>query len=471
MRWWVVLLLVVPAIGQATTWYVRPASGEYSAEDGSNYANAFDGFADLNGSYGSINAGDTIKVCGTFVAADAQSSPTYLFYLNDSGSAGSPIIVDGDCSADGDLSRAVINAETSIQRVMQVADNTYLTIKNLELKNGTTRGFLGYNVGTVTADRYLTLDNLYVHDISGGTSPTGIDLRGRGNTVKNSEVENIGTDGIYSNGAGLTLHDNTVTSPSIDDTAGDCYQLTGETAGFSSKRDTCDHSNKLSKYCLISSGVTDSGSYHIQAFTCTQATSGSCTGNPAGTYLEGTGLLEGSRFTGGCYGIQHVGNNQTASGNIVVGQQQAGIITGGSSTGQIIQFNTVYNTPIGIDIGSNNATNKVINNIVSTTTTACVEKQGSSVVEQYNDLYSCGTDTVTENGVTASAGTGTITTNPALDSSYDISSTSPAWSTGIYAYPWRGKSGKCSGTVINMGATCALPVPYGYTIKPQKARR
>lgn len=65
----VFILIACQAVG-AEDLYVRSSSGEYGLEDGSSYAAAFDGFADVQ--YGSgagkVSSGDTLYVCGTITA-------------------------------------------------------------------------------------------------------------------------------------------------------------------------------------------------------------------------------------------------------------------------------------------------------------------------------------------------------------------------------------------------------------------
>ncbi len=56
------LCLVAALPLQAATWYVRPASGEYGAEDGTSYDAAWDGFEDVT--WNSVQPGDTVYVCG-----------------------------------------------------------------------------------------------------------------------------------------------------------------------------------------------------------------------------------------------------------------------------------------------------------------------------------------------------------------------------------------------------------------------
>lgn len=68
-------VLVMSSNTWAATYYVRPVSGEYGAEDGSSYANAFDGFADI--AWGSLGGGDTLFVAGTHSQGfDAGASGT-----------------------------------------------------------------------------------------------------------------------------------------------------------------------------------------------------------------------------------------------------------------------------------------------------------------------------------------------------------------------------------------------------------
>jgi hypothetical protein len=50
----ILLLFVSPAF--ATDYYVRPPIGEYNDEDGSDYDNAYDGFADI--SWATVDSGN-----------------------------------------------------------------------------------------------------------------------------------------------------------------------------------------------------------------------------------------------------------------------------------------------------------------------------------------------------------------------------------------------------------------------------
>lgn len=66
--------------------YVRPSSGEYGSENGSNWDNAFDGWSDISwgGAAGQVGPGDTL-----YVAAGSYTGCT----IGDSGSSGSPLVI------------------------------------------------------------------------------------------------------------------------------------------------------------------------------------------------------------------------------------------------------------------------------------------------------------------------------------------------------------------------------------------
>ena len=60
----VFILLFFATTLSATDWYVRPAGGEYGAEDGTAYADAWDGILNVVWGGAGVVAGDTLYVCG-----------------------------------------------------------------------------------------------------------------------------------------------------------------------------------------------------------------------------------------------------------------------------------------------------------------------------------------------------------------------------------------------------------------------
>jgi PKD repeat protein len=59
------IFCTIPVLG--ANWYVRPAGGNYGAEDGTSYANAWDGLLNVRWGAGGVDAGDTLYVCGTHI--------------------------------------------------------------------------------------------------------------------------------------------------------------------------------------------------------------------------------------------------------------------------------------------------------------------------------------------------------------------------------------------------------------------
>lgn len=81
------LLILVSVCSLAETLYVRPNGGAYGTENGSSWANAFDGLSDVTwgSGAGNLGAGDTLYV--------AAGTYTQQFVAGGSGSSGSPITI------------------------------------------------------------------------------------------------------------------------------------------------------------------------------------------------------------------------------------------------------------------------------------------------------------------------------------------------------------------------------------------
>jgi hypothetical protein len=415
-----VLLLLCLVWGQAwgATWYVRPIAGEYGTEDGTSLANAFDGFGDMAGSYASIAAGDTVCYAtdtqgAGFVVADAQSNPTHLHFFNDSGSAGNPITLDGDC--DGDGVKTTIDAGGTIERVMQIADNNNLTIKNLDIRNGTRRGMLLYNVATDATDRgALIVDSVYVGNIEGGATPIGIDVRGLGVTVRNSTIEDIGEDGIFHKGPNSVITGNTLRRVSTEGTNGDCIQLSDAYLNFVMTGNYCDHTNVASKQCFIASVPTDAGYGVMSDNTCLRPAAEG-TSATYGIYVEtasGNSTILRNYYKGGRTAIQYLGaGTADIRGNVSIvldsdAPTAARCISLGATSGQTdVENNSCSGGYDGIV--SDSATVAVIrNNAVANVTNDCIDKKAGDT-ESYNKCAAYGGDLVSNDGTTTTPGTST----------------------------------------------------------------
>ena len=89
------LLLSLPAWG--ADWYVRPLGGDYGTENGTSYANAFDGDADAWALSADIDSGDRVYICGTHREPITVQEPGVTIDL---GCPGDPAILDGTARFD-----------------------------------------------------------------------------------------------------------------------------------------------------------------------------------------------------------------------------------------------------------------------------------------------------------------------------------------------------------------------------------
>lgn len=107
------------------TFYVRDSSsGEYGAEDGTSYENAFDGFADIvwGSGAGQVGAGDTLYICDTI---DGEK-----LTVSGSGSGGNVITIRGDYPG-----HAGIIDGTGQTECIYNNGYDYITITHLDVRN------------------------------------------------------------------------------------------------------------------------------------------------------------------------------------------------------------------------------------------------------------------------------------------------------------------------------------------------
>jgi len=93
----VLLSLLLPTIASATDWFVRSLSNGYGSGNGSNYNDAWNGFSSIN--WGSIQAGDTLYVCGPHDAG-YLGDKNIIVPPGKSGTEMAPITIDGNCPGD-----------------------------------------------------------------------------------------------------------------------------------------------------------------------------------------------------------------------------------------------------------------------------------------------------------------------------------------------------------------------------------
>ena len=107
--------------GGGRSWYVRPSGGTYGSEDGTSYANAWDGFSNIV--WASIMPGDTLYVCGTH---------TQLLTVGASGNAALYIKIKSFTADAG-----IVSGSLSRTQCVNANGRTYIEFDGLELLNST----------------------------------------------------------------------------------------------------------------------------------------------------------------------------------------------------------------------------------------------------------------------------------------------------------------------------------------------
>ncbi|MEA3478610.1 MAG: right-handed parallel beta-helix repeat-containing protein [Bacteroidota bacterium] len=111
-------LLACPLPLWATDWFVRPAGGNYGAENGSSYNNAWDGWSDIT--WASMSAGDTLYIC-----AELRS----LCTVKKDGAQGKHFVVRGDYPSN---SGSISNPSGS---GLLIRNRSYVKVMNLTVNN------------------------------------------------------------------------------------------------------------------------------------------------------------------------------------------------------------------------------------------------------------------------------------------------------------------------------------------------
>ncbi len=122
--------MLLPATAFAATWYVRPATttATYGTEDGTSYANAWNGFSNIKQGTGGVMPGDTLFLDGS---ATYDENLTW----NTSGSSGSPITIDGSY---GGGSATIDGQGTTTIGITE--NGNYVTLSHLKIINCTSSG-------------------------------------------------------------------------------------------------------------------------------------------------------------------------------------------------------------------------------------------------------------------------------------------------------------------------------------------
>lgn len=389
---------------------------------------------------GQLDPGDTLKVCGNFTTAERATSNYQLFFTV-SGSSSNPITVDGDCSGSGGSTTTDFHGGTSTLYGIGTGLRTDITIKNVTIHDFTSRGLFLYADASadITIDKRITIQDSTITNIR-GVGVICVDSRGQHITMTRLTVSACGSDGFHHGGSFFTVQNTSISQISLDSgNDGDGIQTNGDSNGNLYQDNSINMTSVDSKYCIINEGITAGDSVIVRRNVCLRNITDTV-GSGFRIEAVGTGTeIYANSIRGGELGI-HLTTNSGATkvyGNLIYGQTHEGISIGGASAGSVIvNNNTVVGS--GRDGILNSNTGGVVasftNNIISGAVGDCLDKRAANI-EQYNIFYNCG-NAVANSNVPTSVGTGTLTTNPLLISTYATSGGSPARQSGISTQPY-----------------------------------
>jgi hypothetical protein len=296
-----VVLLLCLAWGQAwgatgsaaaDTFYVRPTADCAENGDGMAYAcaasagasGAWRGLASVSHSTTTgVDDGDTLKYCGNFVAADADTGTQMIFHAATvtAASEGARITETGDCSADGGSADATFTGGGAIVTGLAYSVSDYITFEHMRFT-----GFTNAIANTCSpasdpdAPKFndITIDN---------TSGAGMVFTGVNYVLTDINIESQGEPLFVCNGVGSAATGAaarlTLTQLDVSDANADGFQVEAGGAGTSWTDITVNKWGAF-KGCAILGSV--SGISSIDGLDCT------CLGTTAavtGVAVDGSG--------------------------------------------------------------------------------------------------------------------------------------------------------------------------------------
>lgn len=425
----------------ADTWYARPVAECPNNGDGLAYncaasggaSGAFSGFNNwINTVTTGIDDGDTVRVCGSFVQADAETQFTNqaLMAIQASGSAGSVITFTGDCTAAGGSARATLTSDGTSGSLIRTYANTYITIAGtFNLSGAKDAGMTLYNsaTGDVAIAKNIRVESgTTISNIHGGSQPVGITYSGTDGYIGAVTINDIGVDGIFEySGGNWTIDGPRISNISTLDTNGDCVQLQRIVNGDVVKNMYCDKTSKDAKQCVVASclnagnatcatGADQSQVISITDNTCLQA-GGSLS---IGIFAEGQAYIERNFISQpGLNGIGCDLNNGAycrIKGNVIINPGTACIDVHKTSAGPTadIYNNTMVNCgTYGVYAGAATAAINIKNNSITGTSANGIYRGASGTVDSYNNVFGP-TTPYSDNGVAGVAGTGDKAVDP-----------------------------------------------------------
>jgi len=170
------LAFVFPSVVFAQDYYVRPAGGSYGTEDGTSYANAWDGISNIN--WAAVDSGNGIL----YVDGTHTSGVT----ISVSGESGTPIHLKG-------------YTPSASVRGINISSQNYITIEGMIVENDASQ----YCIEVSGNSDYVTIkNNILRGSYMGGirVSSSGYPAQTTPSTASNDTI--IEGNEIYNNGLG-----------------------------------------------------------------------------------------------------------------------------------------------------------------------------------------------------------------------------------------------------------------------------
>lgn len=403
-----------------TVWFVRPLGGSYGSENGTSYANAWDGTVSVLYDVSHVTTGDTLIACGEFAEQDGSTGA--VISIEAPGAK-----VTGNCTAYGGPAKAVLNGSGTLNYGMlcyTAAQCLGQTWSDFTIKNFITRGLYIRNDLSDTVPVNFAAHDIDISDILGtDVGPQAIAGWGSNWRLYNITTMRSSDDSVHWQGDGGLVEENTFYYPAYNVTTdvGDCVQVIAQADNTIIRRNKCYHTNSSTKQCWIITGDeslttgdplggTDDNAEisNNECYYPTVAGGISTITKPIYSSVPNTKIF-GNFVIGGYFGIYLMGAGSSAIGNVLVGQINRGIDTVDTTTTgtKTVANNTVIGAAVeAFHIGGNGSSVNVWNNVAAASAIG-FKKNATPTVTQSNNV---GANNTTDSA--GSFGSVTAVTNP-----------------------------------------------------------
>jgi len=384
------LLLLLAFEAGAATWYVRPST--VCANNGNGTAYSCAASAGAAGAWramtGVVQAtpatGGVVKVCGSFSTADADTA-TVMLVINWTNSG---VILDGDCSADGDLSMAILDGEGTRDRGLDSSSvgAVSATIKNIDFRGFDVHAIIGQNA----ASKDWVIENIRCDGSYGLTCIRNLTAGATGWVVQDSYLGNCAVDCIYTANP-MTLRRVTGREWSTGGVEGDFLQSSNTSCSGFVFEDLDLESTKDIKQAIITNACSDalditvSGGRYVKTSLSTDDTTGFVP-----LFFEGgsgTVTIDQVFAKNGRKNAFITGGASLVVRSSIFGESLTqNIQCGTSTTACTIEQNSIAGGSIGIDMQAAAAGGVARNNAISGA--AIGISKGATGSESYNAINS-----------------------------------------------------------------------------------